>query len=226
MLSRKTKAIIIFLCLFCSELAISDTLKPISASTTPLSRFPADQQLYDQYPWGLMYYYGMTASNTLIPILTGHFTRWPEHIQSLELTHTLSPQNVVRRFFSPLVGVVQLGLNATVRNGSQEPTIYEVDPFFSIRWANFPWNPYLNTSFSIGEGVSYASSVPAIEKKDNQNTKRFLNYLMLEATFAPPLYPRLQLVAQIHHRSGAYGLYHAGNSGSNVVGLGVRYLFG
>jgi hypothetical protein len=112
-----------------------------------------------------------------------------------------------------------------MRNGSNEPTIYEFDPYIAFRWANFPWNGYVNTSFAIGEGISYTTSVPALEKKDNEFTKRLLNYLMFEATFAAPGDPRLQFLVGIHHRSGAYGLYHAGNTGSNDIGVGIRYLF-
>ncbi len=153
------------------------------------------------------------------------FHRWPEHIQSVELAYTLNKNNVIRRFFSPIVGVVQIALDTTVRTGSNEPTIYELDPYIGFRWANFPWNNYLTMSFEAGEGISYATSVPAIESHDNDNTKRLLNFMMLEATFAAPKYPRLQLVVRIHHRSGAYGLYHAGNTGSNDIGLGIRYLF-
>jgi hypothetical protein len=112
-----------------------------------------------------------------------------------------------------------------MRNGSHEAVIFEFEPYIAFRWANFPWNHYINTSFALGEGVSYASSIPALESRDNENTKRLLNYMLVEASFAAPAYPRLQLVARIHHRSGAYGLYHAGNTGSNDIGLGIRYLF-
>lgn len=186
---------------------------------------PVDQKLYDQHPWGMLYYYGVTGSDALVQIFEGQFHRWPEHIQSIELEKTLDENNAFRHFFSPLVGVVQLAGAVTMRNGSDQNTIYEVDPYVNFRWANLPWNHYVTTSLSLGEGVSYASSVPSIEKKDNQNTKRLLNLLIFEATFAMPSYPQLELVARIHHRSGAFGLYHAGNSGSNDIGLGVRYLF-
>ena len=196
-----------------------------ASHTTPPITYPQGQQLYDQYPWAMTYYYGITSSDALGEIIEGKFHRWPEHVQSIEMAYTLSEQNFLRRFFNPIVGVVQLAGNATIRNGSNEPTIYEFDPYITFRWANFPWNHSLNTSFAIGEGISYDSSVPAVERKNSNNTKRLLNYLMFEATFALPSYPRLQLLARIHHRSGAYGLYRAGNSGSNVVGLGIRYLF-
>ncbi len=187
--------------------------------------YPSDQALYDKYPWYVMYYYGATFSDPLVRIFEGQLHRWPEHIQSVEVARTLDPENFFRRFVSPLVGVVQLAGNATVRVGSNQHTIYEFDPYLAFRWANLPWNHYVNTSFAIGEGISYDTSVSALEKRSNQNTKRLLNYLMLEASFAPPSYPQLQIVARIHHRSGAYGLYHAGNTGSNDLGLGIRYLF-
>ncbi len=188
--------------------------------------YPEGQALYDQYPWSVLYYYGVTVNNPLVDVLTLHnLERWPEHIQSIEVAHTLSQDNFLRRLVNPIVGVVQLAGNVTVRQGDNEHTIYEFDPYIIFRWANLPWNHYVNTSLAFAEGVSYDTSIPAIEKNDNENTKRFLNYLMFEATFALPSYPQLQLVARVHHRSGAYGLYHAGNTGSNDIGLGISYLF-
>jgi len=198
---------------------------PMIAVGKPLTCYPTNQQLYDQYPWSVMYYYGQTVSVPLIQIFEGNLRRWPEHIQTLELAHTFNENNVIRRFFCPIVGVVQLAGNVTVRYGKNESTIYEFDPYLIFRWANLPWNHYVTTSLAVAEGISYDSSIPFIERRHNTNTKRLLNYLMLEATFASPNYPRAQLLARIHHRSGAFGLYHAGNTGSNVVGLGLRYLF-
>ncbi len=188
--------------------------------------YSADAKLYDQYPWSLTYYYGMTCEDALLRITKFGIHRWPEHIQSLELSHTLDQQNFLRQWVSPIVSIVQLAGNFTVRVGSNESTIYEFDPYLAFRWANLPWNHYINTSFAIGEGVSYVTSYIALEKEANHsNTKRFLNYLMFEATVASPNYPRLQLLIRIHHRSGAFGLYRAKNAGSNVIGLGIRYSF-
>lgn len=216
----KTTLILVIAYLSLSFTAMAGTLPYSIPITTPV-----DKKLYDQYPWGLLYYYGITGTDSLVQIFEGNFRRWPEHIQTVELEKTLDENNAFRRFFNPIVGIVQLAGAITMRNGSNQHTIYEVDPYINFRWANLPWNHYLTTSFSVGEGISYASSVPAVEKKDNQNTKRLLNLLIFEATFAAPTYPQLQWVARIHHRSGAFGLYRAGNSGSNDVGLGIRYLF-
>lgn len=197
-----------------------------SATANDQTCYPSGQQLYDLYPNSISLYYGKTLNTALIRILTLQGYRlWPEHIYSLEYEHTLCPDNFLRRLVSPLVGVVQLAGDFTIRNGQHEHTIYEFDPYIMFRWANFPWNGYINTSLGLGEGVSYVSSIPWIELKDNTHTKRLLNYLAFEATFAHPCYPRVQAIIRIHHRSGAYGLYHAGNTGSNDVGLGIRYLF-
>jgi hypothetical protein len=190
-----------------------------------ITTYPQNQDLYDQYRFAGMYYYGVTTSDALGSMFAGTIHRWPEHIQSVELSYTLCKENWLRHLVYPLVGVVQVAGNFTVRSGTNEHTIYEFDPYVLGRWANFPWNKYVNTSFAIGEGISYDTSVPSLEKKSSANTKRLLNYLMLEATLALPKNPRWQLVVRIHHRSGAFGLYHAGNTGSNVIGLGIRYLF-
>lgn len=211
--------------LFMAKALAAPTPPPAPLNLTVPMTYPAGQKLYDQYHYQVMYFYGITCTDPLMRIFQGEFHRWPEHIQSLEFSYTLSENNFLRRLVSPLVGVVQIVGNTTLRVGSRENTIYEFDPYIAFRWANLPWNHYVNTSLAIGEGISYATSVPSIERRYSDNTKRLLNYLMLEATFAPPSYPRLQLVARIHHRSGAYGLYHADNSGSNDVGLGLRYLF-
>lgn len=192
--------------------------------TSPMSQ--NQPSLYDRYPWSLMYYYGMTFDNPLVDVMTlHHLHRWPENIQSLELAYTLDEKNFLRRFLNPLVDVVQIAGNITIRSGKNESTIYEFDPYLLFRWTNFPWNHHIHTSLALAEGVSYDSTVPTVEKKHSSNTKYLLNYLALEATFALPQYPRWQLVVRIHHRSGAYGLYHAGNAGSNDWGLGARYLF-
>ena len=226
LLNTLSKNIVLLFIGLSPMLAIAETTAtPATTLTTPSLHDLNGQQLYDIHPWMLTYYNGIGSKTSLIQILSGNFVRWPENVQSVELAKTLDENNWFRRLVSPLVGVVQLAGNVAIRHGKNENTIYEVDPYIAFRWANFPWNDYVTTSLAIGEGVSYASSVPWVEKRNNHNVRRLLNYLMLEATFAPPSYPQLQLIARIHHRSGAYGLYHAGNSGSNVLGLGIRYLF-
>jgi predicted porin len=143
------------------------------------------------------------------------------------LAYTLAPENPVSRFFWHIRAKFQLAGNFALRyeDGKMNDPIYEGDGYFVVRWRNFPWNRYLATTLAIGEGVSYVSRVPQVEEEDNDNTKKLLNYLMLEATFALPRYPRTQILYRIHHRSGVFGAYGAGNSGSNTIGVGLRYHF-
>lgn len=186
--------------------------------------------LYHVRPYSLTYYYGITGSDSLAHIFKGQFHRWSEHINSFEVIHSLPPENWFSRLVSPITNLAQVAVNITQRVGRNQNAIYELNPYVAGRFTNFSWGRWLDFSLAIGEGISYASSIPAIEKKTHRgppktNPKRLLNYLMLEASFAHPNYPQWQIITRIHHRSGAYGLYRAGNAGSNVIGLGIRYLF-
>jgi len=94
----------------------------------------------------------------------------------------------------------------------------------NLRWVVFPWNRYVETSVALGEGLSWATEIPALEKADptNSSNSQLLNYVLLEVTFAIPESP-WSLVTRIHHRSGAWGLF--GHSGSNILEAGIRYRF-
>lgn len=190
----------------------------------PTSLWAHNFSLYDRYPNAVSYYYGITGEDAIGSLFLGQFHRWPEHIQSVEYTRTLSVDNWFRKLVRPLTNVVQISANLTERYDNHH-CITEFNPYFLGRWDNFPWVHVLYTSFAIGEGLSYATSVPSLERKSSEHSKRLLNFLLLEATFALPKYPTWQLIVRIHHRSGAYGVYHAGNTGSNDIGLGLRYLF-
>jgi len=101
----------------------------------------------------------------------------------------------------------------------------EFNPVLVFRYSNFPWNHVLNTSFAFGEGLSYATKIPEIEQKHNENVAKFLNYLLFEFTFAMPETQQWSLIARVHHRSGAYGLFSGVTGASNAVGLGIKYKF-
>lgn len=102
---------------------------------------------------------------------------------------------------------------------------WETNGLVVARWHPFPWDRYLDTSFAIGEGLSYATDVPEVELARGKDTARLLNYLLFELTFALPKYPNVQLVTLMHHRSGAYGLFSGVVGGSNFFGSGIKYMF-
>lgn len=104
-----------------------------------------------------------------------------------------------------------------------------------LRWHKFPWDRYLDTSFAFGEGLSYATRVPAYEKDPHgvlhgpehklHEASDFLNYLMLELGFTYPEIAPWSLFFRIHHRSGVFGLFNDVDGGSNFICSGFRYHF-
>ncbi len=103
------------------------------------------------------------------------------------------------------------------------------------RWHKFPWNRYLQTSFSLGDGISYAAKLPPYEvdphgqlhgeQHAEVHTKRVLNYLLIELSVTRPEIAPWSVFFRIHHRSGVFGLIDDVDLGSDFVCLGVRYDF-
>ena len=91
------------------------------------------------------------------------------------------------------------------------------------RWNYFPWDKYVDTSLAIGDGISYYTDVSEVEKDDDDDAQRALNYLLVEVALGLPEYPKWDLVFRIHHRSSVFGLVGAG--GSNFVGAGIKFGF-
>ncbi len=91
------------------------------------------------------------------------------------------------------------------------------------RWHYFPWNNYVNTSFAVGDGMSYYTKVSEVEEEDDEDAQQALNYLLIEVALGLPEYPKWDLVFRIHHRSSVFGLYGAG--GSNFVAAGIKFGF-
>lgn len=103
---------------------------------------------------------------------------------------------------------------------------WETNLLLVARWHAFPWNRFVRTSIAVGEGVSYASSIPVIEQERSPGkNSRLLNYLMFELELAPPDKPNWSVFARIHHRSGVFGLYDDVSLGSNIVAAGIRFRF-
>lgn len=177
--------------------------------------------------WGMFVYHSLMTDNNIGPVLTVQNIHF-EHgsLNSIDLSYQLPPENPLRRFFQPLVSTVEVAGNISQRH-DPNGLIYEFDPYLNFRWKSFPWDKFVTTTFAIGDGLSYATSIPLREEHDssNNNAKRLLNFLALEASFAAPSYPDLQFVIRVNHRCGAWGLFGAGNLSSNTIGVGIRYLF-
>lgn len=182
------------------------------------------------YPWSVLLYVGGTTKTQLGQIIRGKYDSAHETIYSAELSYALNQENLIRKIFQPIANVVEFGNNVAYRveQGENANKYYEYDTYLMLRWTNFPWNKYVTTTFGAGEGLSYVNEIPRVEAEGNETShdlRRLLNYLVFEATFAVPSHPEWQIVARIHHRSTAYGVFGNSNAGTNNVGLGLRYYF-
>jgi len=99
----------------------------------------------------------------------------------------------------------------------------QINGLIIARWLKFPWDKYVDTSFAVGDGLSYNTHTSDVEKDDDEDAGRWLNYLMFEVTLGLPKYPRWDFVYRIHHRSSIRGLIGAG--ASNFVTAGFKYAF-
>ena len=99
----------------------------------------------------------------------------------------------------------------------------QINGLIIARWLKFPWDKYVDTSFAVGDGLSYNTHTSDVEKDDDEDAGRWLNYLMFEVTLGLPKYPRWDFVYRIHHRSSIRGRIGAG--ASNFVTAGFKYAF-
>ena len=103
---------------------------------------------------------------------------------------------------------------------------FEFNALFILRWLQFPWDEYLDTSFAVGDGISYATKYPEIEVgKKHPVSQKILNYLMFELAFVVPKKPNWSVFIRLHHRSAMFGLIGDEDGGSNAAGIGFRYTF-
>lgn len=104
---------------------------------------------------------------------------------------------------------------------------WELNGLALLRWNQYPWSNYVRTSFAVGDGLSWASSVPTLElaSHTNEGATPLLNYLLIELTFGAPKILDWDFVFRIHHRSGIFGTFNGVDGGSNVIGLGLKYRF-
>lgn len=181
--------------------------------------------------WSAMFYYASTANKTFGDVIIGNFNCYGENLYAIEGTYTLDKQNLFRQIFAPIFDTVQIAGNITHRRDYRHyDKVTEGNLFVIWRFSRFPWNQYLRNSIAIGDGLSYAFfNVPYADRKVGRpahDYSKFLNYLMLEATFALPSYPHWQLALRIHHRCTAWGTFPKdANAGSTSAGIGIRYYF-
>ncbi len=174
--------------------------------------------------YAVLFYYGAMTKNTLGHVIKMTYTLDDEHLYSGEISYIFRPDQGIRRYFDRIFQSIEANFNFTIHDDHGK-TFCELVPYLSFRIKNFPWQKYVLTSLSLGEGISWSSKISTREYRNSRDPQHLLNYLNLEFTVAAPKYPRLELVARFHHRSGVFGLYRSHNSGATAAGLGVRWYF-
>jgi hypothetical protein len=165
--------------------------------------------------WGLTVYGARLTDGDLDNTATFRFDWEDAYLVTVALS---------RRFYT-YRDLIDFEVEGQVAKHFDEQDHWEFNALGISRWLPFPWDHYIDTSFAMGLGVSYATETPEIEKKNHNDTNQFLAALLFEAAFALPDVPQWEFVARIHHRSGAFGLFNGVTGASNAWGLGVRYNF-
>jgi hypothetical protein len=172
--------------------------------------------------WSILYYHSEMTDNSVWEVLEnrGVVFRYGS-LDSLDLEYELDEKNPLRKLFRPLLSTIQVGAVATKQHDPHSSG-FEMAAYLMFRWRKLPLKKYVLMSIGVGEGISYASSIPARELQGAG--KHLLDFMALEATFALPSRPQLEIVPRIHHRSSAWGFFGDSIS-SNALSLGVRYSF-
>jgi len=129
----------------------------------------------------------------------------------------------VSREIGTLTKHLRFEVEGQIAKHFREEWNWEFNALIVGRWVTFPWNDSVYTTFAVGEGLSYATQVPTLEKQLQGTSEQTLNYMMFELTLSPPQHREWALVTRIHHRSALFGAF--GNGDSNMVCAGIKYRF-
>lgn len=176
-------------------------------------------------PWAFSFYLAWGSTRTFAETITLRYDNSREVLYVAELAYQLPLDTGVSRFFQNVGAVFGVASNIAIRHEQRPGRVNpEFNVYASLRWRDLPWNRTIATTFAAGYGLSYASQVPVIEYETARSgePRKFMNFLMVEVTVAPPSAPQTQLLLRVHHRSGTMGLMGPKRAGSNAIALGLR----
>jgi outer membrane protein len=189
-------------------------------------------------PTTLRLAYGCTTETTFNEILRlnidcdsgGDDTRLASVFAGRQLTERL--------FTLPIEGWLIGGVTWRDENGLQDNFLEGVLAYKAI-FRGFPWSDKIQTRIGFAEGLSYAGSVPALEKRKaeerDRRTSHLINYLEFSLDvsvgdiFKVDRLRNLFIGWYVHHRSGIFAsanLYGNVYGGSNVNAFYLEWEFG
>jgi|GEM_PF-5180354 len=107
-------------------------------------------------------------------------------------------------------------LNSSYIYGDEDYAEFFVTP--TVSWDLFPWDDYIDTSASVGVGLSYTTK----EADLDESGEKLMASMIFELEFAVPEDERWSFYTRLHHRSSAYGTFSDGG-GSNFPSIGLRF---
>ena len=189
-------------------------LAVIFLSFIPFGASPAKAQ-DAQKDWGVTLYFGRLTDANLYQTAAFNFSFEDSTFIDLALSRRLY---TFRNYFN-------IEIEGQVAKHLGDQNHWEFNGVAYLRWLPFPWDAYVDTSFAAGAGLSYATSVPDIESKNQDEASKFLGALMFEFAFSLPRVPQWSLITRLHHRSGAGGVFNDVHGASNAWATGIRYRF-
>ena len=140
---------------------------------------------------------------------------------------------VVRRFSVLGLGGNALALNVQGVKHFNGQDHVEGTAAVTWRFGNIGLVRQSSVNVALSPGFSYATERPRFEYGPGYRgpaggirglgSRQFQFYLGVEAEFSGSRDGRWHLVGKLHHRSGGYGIISPQRTGSNYLGLGLRY---
>ena len=168
----------------------------------------------NRHKWFLTVYGGAHAQNTIEDVFTFN--------AKFEDNDYIAVAALAREFWH-YQDYISFEAEGQIGKHFNNDTFWEFNGLIIGRWHAFPWDKYVDTSLAVGDGLSCYTEISKVEKDDDDDAQKTLNYLLFELALGLPQYPRWDLVVRIHHRSSVFGLYGAG--GSNYVTGGIKFSF-
>jgi hypothetical protein len=194
----------------------------VAATTTPPPVGTDAERSRLRPQWAVSVYTGWLTDDNIAPVLQFRATRFDNKLFAV----------AVSRRQARLWKDMEWGFEGQLAKhfdgeGVLRQDHWELNGLSTSTWNRFPWDRKLDTSLTLGAGVSWASEVPAFEIYWKGQSRQLMAYLLFETTVSLPSHPHWGAMLRVHHRSSAYGLFADNMKGaSNAFTFGGKYMFG
>jgi hypothetical protein len=178
--------------------------------------------------WAFEFGVAVISENNIGEIFSGDINRGDGpaggEIYQFKATKTLDvfAWNIGGEIFRPHLEM-PLCLEVVDENGRRPFLDYNAS--VQLRWVDFPWNSWIETSIAIGLGLSYSEKIYAmdIQRHPGENRSHMKFNLPIEISFGLPGNNNERLSFYLAHQSGGFHLFDKG--GVNSLGIAFSRTF-